>query len=257
MNSKTDGTKSINSVVTALSILEALKAADGMRLTELAEELSIAKSTAHRHLVTLAQQEYVIREADKYYVGLRFLSLGTYARNRQLGYELVKPKVTQVAEETRERAQFVVAEHGKAVYLYRDLGERAVRINLEIGERIPLHAISPGKAIMAEWSDERVEKYIRTYGLTQQTSQTITERKPLFEELATIRERGYSLNREEFMDEINSVGVAVVDPDRQVLGAISVSGPTHRMHGVYFESEIPELLLGTAHEIELNLKYGH
>lgn len=254
MNSSS-GTKSIDSVVTALSVLEALKEADGMRLSELADELSMAKSTVHRYLITLTQEDYLVREGDEYHIGLRFLSLGTHARNRQAGYDLIKPKVSQVAEETGERAQFVVAEHGKAVYLHRELGERAVRINLEIGEQIPLHVISPGKAIMAEWPDERVEEYIRTYGLTELTSRTITEREDLYEELAAIRERGYSLNREEFVDEINSVGVAVSDPDGDVLGAISVSGPTHRMRGPRIETEIPELLMGTAHEIELNLKY--
>lgn len=257
MSSDNSGTNSIESVTTAFSILETLKEGDGLRLTDVADELSLAKSTAHRYLTTLTNQEYVVREGDKYHIGLRCLSLGTHARNRQPGYELVKPKVAQVAHETGERAQFVVSENGKAVYLHRELGEHAVRINLEIGERIPLHAISPGKAIMAEWPNGRIDEYIQTYGLTELTDQTITDRDTLYEELAEIRDRGYSINHEEFVDEINSVGVSIVDPNGSVLGAISVSGPTHRMQGSRFQTEIPELLMGTAHELELNLKYGN
>lgn len=257
MNSSSNGgTKLVDSVVTALSVLETLKTADGMRLTELAEEMSIAKSTAHRYLSTLENEEYITRKGDEYHVGLRFLSLGEHGRNRQPGYELVKPKISQIAEKTGERAQFIVAEHGKAVYLYQDLGEQAVSINLDIGERIPLHAISNGKAIMAEWSDEHIEQYIETYGLTKLTSASISTRKRLFEELETIREQGYSINREEFVNEINSVGVSVVDQDENVLGAISVSGPTHRMRGERLNTKLPELLMGTRHELELNLKYN-
>lgn len=251
----TSRNKTIRAVDTTFRILEALKEHNGMRVTELAEELSMPKSSVHRHLSTLHQREYVAREGDVFHIGLRFLAMGFHAQTRQEGYELVTTKVSQVAEETGERAQFLVEEHGKAVYLHREFGHHAVRINLKIGERIPLHAISPGKAILSQWPDSRVENYLENYPLIEFTDRTITDPAKLWEEIETIRERGFSVNREEFVDEICSVGVAISSPAENVLGAISVSGPTHRMSGPRFETEIPELLMGTAHEIELNLKY--
>lgn len=246
----------LKSVQTAVLVLEMLKEHDGMRVSELADELSMAKSTVHRYLKTLTQEEYLTHDGDTYDVSLRPLSLGVHARNRQEGFHLIQEKVDQLAEETGERAQYMVAEHGKAVYLCQSMGRRAVKIDLQVGDRVPLHLISPGKAILAEWPDSRVRKYIETYGLSESTPQSITDPDGLFDELEKVRERGYSYHHEEYIEEFNAVGIALKNPVGRVLGAIGVSGPNHRLIGSRLEEDIPELLKGTAHEIELNLKYS-
>ncbi|MFB6133651.1 MAG: IclR family transcriptional regulator [Halanaeroarchaeum sp.] len=239
-----------------MSILETLRDHDGMRLTDLADELDMAKSTIHRYLQTLLETEYLVQEGGEYHVGLRFLDLGEHARNRVEGYQLAKQKVGDLADETDERAQFIVEEHGKAVYLHRESGTHGVQTDPGIGKRIDLHCTAAGKAILSEWSDDDIRALVDTHGLPRRTENTITDLPTLMDQIESIRERGYAVNTQENIEGLRAIGVAVSSPQTGVIGAFSVSGPLNRMKGDWFDQELPDLLLGIANEIELNLRYS-
>lgn len=246
----------VKTAVTAFSILEYLKDADGGTLTELTDEFDLVKSTLHRHLKTLHELEYVTKEGDIYYPSLRFLDFGEYTRNRKDGYTLAKEKVRQLAEATDERAQFLVEEHGMGVYVYRDTGSHAVRTDPGIGKRIHLHSISAGKAILAYLPPRQVEQILSDRGLPAVTEYTTTDREELVAELETIRERGYSFNKQENIEGLHAVGAPVLGPQGHVIGALSVSGPIHRMKGEWYDQELPDLLRGMANELELNIEHS-
>lgn len=239
---------------TLFDIVEFLKENDGATITEVAASLGYAKSTVHRHLSTLKHLGYVVEDGNGHHVGLRFLQLGWNAQNRHTGYKLAREKVEEIAEKTGERVQFIVEEHGKAVYVYRALGEHAVHTDPGLGSRIPLHATSAGKAILANLPEKRRFEITEQEAFEPITDATITDPDELFEELAVVREQGYSFNIQENLDGLHSVGVPIRDSDG-VIGALSLSGPSHRLKGERFETELPDLLLGAANELELNIAH--
>lgn len=246
---------SVGSVETLFDILEYVHQRNGVTLSEATSDLDYAKSTIHRHLSTLEQRGYVVHE-DGYRVGLRFLEFGEDARNRKQAYQLAKEKVEELAEETDERAQFLVEEHGEAVYLHRAVGDHAVRTDPGIGKRIPLHATASGKSILAAMSPEKVSRIIEQTAFEKITDETITNQETLYDELEQIRQRGYAFNREENLDGLRAIGVPVKGPKGNVIGGLSVSGPSHRLTGERFKEELPSLLLGTANELELNIAHA-
>lgn len=239
-----------------LETVEELKRQDGATITEVASELRYAKSTIHRHLSTLSELGYVVTDGDEYHVGLRFLHLGEHARIRHVGYEMTKEKVDEIADRTGERAQFIVEEHGEAVYVHRAFGQDAVRTDPGIGSRIPLYATAAGKSILANMPEQQLFELIEQTDFERVTERTITDSDELLDELDEIRDRGYSFNREENLSGLHAVGVAILGPDDEVIGAISVSGPSHRLKGTWFHEELPNLLLGTANELELNISHN-
>lgn len=253
MPTNNEGGNRAKTVEHAFKILERLKAEDGLSLKELTEKQDKSKSSIHRYLSTLEDLEYVVKENGEYYPSLQFLDYGEYIRKRKLGYNLAREKVNELSEETGERVQFTVEEHGKGVYMYRSSDSRAIRTDHDIGKRVYLHAVAGGKAILAEKPDDAVEDIIDKHGLPKFTSNTITEPTKLFDELETIRERGYSFNLEESLEGLHAVGVAFQNPRNQVIGAISISGPSHRLKGARFKEEIPDKLLEAANELELNI----
>ncbi|WP_255197799.1 IclR family transcriptional regulator [Halorarius litoreus] len=256
MGSTNASAGTVKSAVTLLTVVEGLRELDGARVTELADHLDIGKSTVHRHLSTLEAHEYVVKEGDEYHLGLRLLGLGEYVRERSPVYAMARPIVDQLAEETEERALFMTEEHGRAIYLYRGVGAHAVRTNSTTGTRRYLHTIAGGKAMLAHLPEERVDAIIDRWGLPAETENTVTDREALAAELERIRERGVAFNREECIQGLQAVAAPVLGPDGSVVGALSVSGPTHRMKGEWLEEEIPDLLLGSANELELNLEYA-
>jgi DNA-binding IclR family transcriptional regulator len=257
MNKSTDqaDVDTVSSVETLFDIIEYISEAEGQTLSQISENLDYAKSTLHRHLTTLEQRGYVVKNGG-YYVSLRFLELGQQARTRHHAYPLAREKVDELAAETDERAQFIVEEHGEAVYVHRAFGERAVRTDPGIGKRIPLHATSAGKAILAMMPPAKSSRIIEQTSFEEITSETITDSDDLYDELEHIQERGYAFNREENLNGLHAVGAPILDPNGAVIGALSVSGPSHRLVGERFKSELPSLLLGTTNELELNISHG-
>jgi DNA-binding IclR family transcriptional regulator len=256
MKTVEDPQNKVKTTSTVFTIIESLEEGDGVRISELANELGLAKSTVHRHLATLCELEYVVKEGDEYHLGLQFLGLGEFVRNRKRSYQLAREKVEELGRETEERAQFIVEEHGLGVCVHRAIGRKAVKADLEVGKRVPMHATSAGKSILANLPSERLEAILDERGLPRYTENTITDRATLYEELEVVRSRGFGINNQEHVSGLKAVGVPVIGPEDQVIGSLSVSGPAHRMKGEWLEETLPDLLLGTANELELNIAYG-
>jgi len=241
---------------TLLEVVNILKEHDGARVSEVADILDIARSTAHRHLSTLYQNEYAIKEGDEYHLGLEFLNIGTYTQNRKSEYQLAQETVEELAKETDERAQFIVEEHGRAVYVHRGEGGHAVNTGASIGKTIPLYGTAAGKAILAFLPEERREDLLDQITLQKVTENTITNRDELHEELQDIRDQGYSFNLEENTGGLHAIGAPVKGNNGKVIGGLSVSGPAHRLKDERLKDELPDLVLGYANELELNIIHG-
>lgn len=250
------GTTAVKSVETAFRIVEALHERGGAGVTELASALSAPKSTVHNHLQTLESNEYVVNDDGTYRVACRFLELGAHARDRRPVYEVARPEVDRIAEETGELSGVVVEEHGRGVFLHRAKGDRAVHVDTYAGKRIYLHGAALGKAILAHLPADRVDQIVDRHGLPALTENTITDRNELADELADVRETGIAFDDEERLDGLRSVGAAITGPDGGVLGAISVAGPTTRLQDDRFREEVPEVVRSAVNVIDLNVTYS-
>ncbi|MDS0476910.1 IclR family transcriptional regulator [Natrinema sp. 1APR25-10V2] len=240
----------------SLEVVEALRELGGSTLEELSEYTGFSTSTVHRHLATLRDYNYVIQEDDVYRVGLQFLTMGGYAQREIDAYPVIKEKVDQLAVDTDERAQFIVEENGQRVYLYTEVGQSAVKTGARIGKRGELYTSAAGKAILANLPEEHVYEIIDMRGLSGEASNAITSKEALFETLEEIRERGYAFNKQETTDGVHAIGAAVTDANDEVLGALSVAGPAHRLKGDTLTEELPEQILGTVNELELHIQHS-
>lgn len=176
-----------------------------------------------------------------YHVGLRYLNLGGFARSNQVGYKNTTRIVDTIAERTGERAQFVVEEHGRGVYLYTTAPEQAVETERYMGKLRYLHSSAAGKAILASLPNEYVDEILDKHGLPAETEYTVTDRETLYKELEAIQERGVAFNEEESIEGLRAVGVAVELPDTRVLGSFSIFGPARRLirscENIYYYSQ--------------------
>lgn len=246
----------VKSVETSVTIIESLKQQDSAGITDLAKATGLSKSNVHKHLATLQQEGFVVKEDDEYRLSLRYLDLGSDVRQQYEGTQFIQPRISEVAEETGEVAQFMVEERGWSVIVYKEVGRRGVSTRTRPGTHLQMHQVSSGKAMLAFMPDSRVEAIIDRHGLDAATDNTITSEEALFEELDQIRDRGYALNKGESTKGLYAVAVPITKPDNEVIGSCAVSGPSHRMKGRTVEDEIPELLLSIANEVELNIAHS-
>lgn len=245
----------VKAAQTTFRIIHALKNLDGAGVTELSDHLDLSKSSVHSYLSTLKEGGYVVQDGETYQVGLRFLELGSYAQRRKKIYDVAKPEVGSLAEETGELANLMVEQHGLGVYLHRAHGEDAVGVDVYSGARIHLHSTALGKAYLSQLPEDRVREIMDTHGMPAETENTVTDVDALLDELAEIREEGIAYDREERLPGARCVAAPIVTNSGDVEGAISVTGPARRMKGERFETEIPELLWNATNVIELNITY--
>ncbi|MDR9381355.1 MAG: IclR family transcriptional regulator [Natronomonas sp.] len=248
-----DPSKTLRTTATSIAVLELLEEIDGARVSEIAERMDRPKSTIHGHLTTLREKQFVIKEADFYFLGPELLRLGNKVRTRKPGFVLARQFAERLFEEAGLRSNFAVEMAGKAVFLHTASGEKMGWAHEQLGNRLFLHNTAVGKAILAEFPDMLIEQIIERWGLPRETESTITDREALFEEIAQIRERGYAINRAENFRELYAVGVAARRRPGDVVGGFSVAGPAHAVVEGDREDELARTVKELVSEFELEL----
>jgi len=248
--------KHIQSTETSFRLLERIKEAGSISVSELAADVDRPKSTVHRHLSTLVDLGYVQKEDNDYRLSLQFLDFGDRAREQYPLYSVVKPEVDELVEDTGERAQVMVSEGNYGTYIYQRTGDRAITTDSHVGKRVPLHSVASGKAYLAHLPEERVHEILDETGMPAITTNTITDKDRLFAELEEIRERGYAFNDEENGMGVRAVGAPICrDDDGTVIGALSFAAPKTRLHGELYRETIPERVSDIATVLGVRVTY--
>lgn len=235
-------------------LLSTLQELGSAGITELASVTGMNKSTVHNHLSTLKTEELVTQNGTEYTLGLRLLEFGGQARNQQPLYDIAIPEIERLANQTGELANLVVEEYGRGVYILCERGDEAVDLDIYPGVRRLLHQTASGKAILAHMDDERVEEIVKNHGLPAKTDQSITDRNELFEHLEMVRDRGFAVDDEEHINGLRCIGTPILNKEKEVLGAVSVSIPVTRMSDERFYNEVPDSVKSATNVIELQVQ---
>ncbi len=245
----------ISSVKKAINIIELLRNNDDATTKEVAEALDISKTSAYYYLQTLSESGYVVNDDGRYSLSLQIFTLGADIRSRQPVYRNICGQVNRLANKTGELSLFMLAEEGMGTYVYMSRGKNAGIKSDWLGNRCHLHNNALGKAILSVLPKNSVREIIRDHGLPKSTENTITEKKPLFNELSKIRKRGVAFDHEEQISGLQCVAAPVVDinqDNQSASGAICIACPTSRMDRDRRNEEFPRLVQDAANVIQLN-----
>lgn len=187
------------------------------RFTDIVDEAGLAKATVHRILATLVEQRYIAGDSTQgYQPGSRFLGLAGSALSRIDISHIAQSAVDDLVAEVDCTVHVGAANGFEIVYVIRKDSSKPYKMGSRIGLALPMHSSGMGKAVLADWAPEKVEKYIDEVGLVARTDHTITDPQRLREELESVRQRGYALDIEE-----NEKGtVCVSAPIRDLSGAV-------------------------------------
>lgn len=250
----------VKSVQNTYQILAALRESNGLTVTGLADRLELTPGAIHNHLATLRALNMVQKREDTYALGPECLLFGAHVRNHTPILRAAKSQIDAAAMETGEIGHVYIEEEGQLFIVHEVFGENAIGRTYHIERRETahswLHCTAGGKAILAAMEPERAREIVRERHLESQTENTVTDPDELLAELEVIRERGYASNDEEHITGIRAVGAAVQRDDGKVAGSISISGPTSRLAGEFFEEELPRKVTQAANISEVNLQTG-
>lgn len=226
-----DQPKGVKSAERALTILELLTSSERpLTFTTLVEQLGYPRSSLHGLLQTLLDKGWVeFDERDRSYrLGIRTLEAGNVF-SRRLGLaDRALPLMERITDTLDETCQLAVLDGLSCVYVAKVDGRQTLTLASEVGRRLPAHATGVGKVLLAGLPQDDLAARLKGHRLTRFTAQTIADGERLVAHLVDVRRRGFAVDNEEHTVGVRCVAVPVLDHNRQVVAAMSVSTPAIR-----------------------------
>jgi len=254
---KTDTTYSVPGLERGLAILEFLaEHPEGKSQNEIAEELHCPSASVFRMTLSLEKAGYLVRnpKTKAFRHTMKMLMLGQKAISEidLVGNSL--PTMRKLRDALHDTVALGVLNEMEIIVLESVLGSHLFRFSLTAGHRIGLHASAPGKAILGFLPEDQRDRTIQNIKFVKYNDHTITTAKAFQQELASVREKGYSVDRGEEYASIYCLGSPIFDRNGYPIAAIWVTGPDNRVKPSQYPS-IGEQVRDGALEISRILGY--
>jgi DNA-binding IclR family transcriptional regulator len=226
-----------------IDILDALRhAPEGMSLAGLATHSGMPKPTVYRILVTLASRGYLERAADSSYR----ISRKLFEEPRDSAFEqrlvrAARPAMEKLAALCKETLNLGVLDGGEVLVIETVESRQAVRMTSKIGNRRYPHSTGLGKILLSDLQEREVLRLIRSKGMPRFTPATIVREKDLVVELERVRAQGYAVDNMENELDGRCIAAPIMDAQRKVIAALSISGPLPRMTMTRAKAMVKEL----------------
>jgi DNA-binding IclR family transcriptional regulator len=241
----------------ALAVLQYLARNPGEHgVRALSAALDLSPSTVFRVLDSLVRAGFARqnRETSRYTIGVQAVQLGLAALSTFNVTAVAPAYLRALVIESGESAFLATLDDGEVVYLLKEEGHHAIRTTATLGSRRPAYCTALGKSFLATMPPEAARALLKRKELRPFTRHTITDLFLLWEELATVRLRGYAVDREEVEEGLMCVGAPIRDYTGQTVAAVSMAGPLTRMQP--HEERYGRRIAATALEISQALGYA-
>lgn len=219
----------IESVDNALRILQMLRDSGQVRVSDVAAELGIARSTAHRLLAMLLYRDFAVQAEDRSYrpgpaIAARPLRGEPAQRLRQV----MRPHMEALCDQVAETINLVVRLGTQTRFLHTVESAHVLRVGDRQGTVLPAWKTSGGKVLLAELPDAQLTALLRGPSGRPPDGLTAAGRRSLVNQLRRVRDQGYAENIEESESGVCAIGVCVRDNAGDPVAALSVSAPSVR-----------------------------
>ena len=223
-------------------------------LIEITAVTGLSRPAVRRILLTLQHLGYVEPTTGSHWrLTPRVLTIGQHYATSSTVVAVSEPHMSRLVEETQESASLSALDGNEVVYLARVPARRVLNVTAAAGTRVPAHATSMGRVLLAAAPPEFVDRYLADPGLTPLTPHTITDHGQFRDALDRARRQGWSLVSEERERGLIAVSAPIRDHTGQVIAAISSSSSTGRTSPGHIERHVVPVLTRIAKDISTEL----
>lgn len=202
-----------------------------LRLTDISQHLGLHMSTTHRLLALLKKKRLITADATSqlYSLGPGIVELAWITLRQQDLRTVCAPYLERLRQGTNETVSLYIRMGDCRVCIEELESGQEIKYSQTVGLTAPLHVGAPGKVLLAFLPPPELEVLLTTLPLVAVTSQTITDREQLLEELSTVRQRGYAVSVGERSPWASAAAAPIWDWSGKPIAALSVLGPSHRL----------------------------
>lgn len=247
---------SLQTIHRAVKILRAFSR-NRMRLTltELHEITDITKSSLQRLLSTLTMEGLLQKdEGDKrYQLGIDFLFFAELVEKNSNLITIARSVAERINSETDESVSLSVIENNQRKCIYNIESNHQLTALTFVGQTSPLYAGASAKTLLAYYSQDNFNNYLRDVNLEEITENTIIKKKELIKDLEMIRSRGYGISDGERVKGAISISAPIFDPFSKIFASLTIIIPSARIDEYNLKELIKKLQDG-AKEITSKLR---
>jgi IclR family pca regulon transcriptional regulator len=237
----------VRSLERGLSVLQAFSGErPAMTLADVARSADLTRATARRLLLTLVELGYLQQDGREFRLTPKVLNIGyAYLSSLDLA-RLAQPSMEALAEQTHESCSAAVLDGAEIVYVARVPAKRILTISIGLGSRLPAHATSMGRVLLADLPPEQLDRLLAERPLEALTPMTVTDTGAIKKELQRVRQQGWALVDQELELGLRSIAAPLRNRPGCAVAALNVSTHASRVDMERLLGEFLPALLRTA-----------
>lgn len=216
----------------AFRVLDAVaEAPTPPRIADLLATTDLSKGTLYRLVQALVDRRYLrVDPGDQTYrLGTRLFDL---AHKVWESFDLraaAASELTALRDRLGETTRLSVLDGYQVLYVDQVDTSNELRVASGVGSRAPSHASSAGKAMLSALDPGHRREALSRLDYEKLTPNTIDSEDAFNDHLDFVAALGYATSIEERVTGISSVSAPILDPRRQPIGALTVTGPSSRL----------------------------
>lgn len=218
----------LESVDRALRLVTLLQQRGSITVSEAAQHLDVAPSTAHRLLGALTFRDYAIQDHGRAYrLGTAMRPHSATSLSVQTIRRAARGPLLQLHDTVRETVQLMILLEGNIQFVDGIEADRSLRVSMRAGDLMPAFTSAGGKAMLAKFTNVEVEEVYASSLPAWPTGQ-ITTLSELKKMLTQVRRQGFGTNFEETEEGVVGLGVSINDVADRPIAAITTATPSIR-----------------------------
>ena len=209
-----------------LKVIEVLgQVPGGQTLTQVAEGVDLPRTAVRRFLLTLIELSFVRTDGKRYWLTPRVLRLGLSYLSSLPYWHDAQPALEELRARIEQSCALSVLDGEELVYVQRQHAQRILPMSPSLGSRLPAHAVSMGRILLAGLGGDELAAYLDQAHLARLTSATVTDRTRLHQAIVDARTQGWAWVDGELDESICGLAVPVRDRSGATIAALNVSLP--------------------------------
>lgn len=236
-----------------------------LNATLAAERAGITRAAARRHLLTLTHLGYLETDGSYFWLAPKVLRFsGSYLATARLP-RAIQPALNRLAAQAQESFSVAVLDGdeiviiGRSGFEWKTSGDpkaapaRVLAYGLHLGARLPAHATSTGRILLAAKTKSEFSAWLKakteTGNLARLTLHTTTDPRKLKALVEQVRLDDFCLASEEHELGVHALAVPLRDMQGRTVAALNVVSSPQRLRVEVLQRELLPLLLDAAREL--------
>jgi IclR family pca regulon transcriptional regulator len=220
-----------------------------LNATLAAQRAGITRAAARRHLLTLAHLGYLETDGSHFWLSAKVLRFsGSYLASARLPRAL-QPTLDRLAARTGESFSAVVLDGDQVVIVARSGSIRMLAYGLHLGARLPAHATSTGRVLLASRPKAEFNAWLKGRELPRLTAHTTVEPRKFRAVIEQVRQHDYCVASEEHELGVHALAVPLRSMEGRTVAALNVVAAPGRLRAEALRRDLLPMLQDAAREL--------